>query len=171
LNKKLTSAIGLLLAFAFILGGCQSAVTPNAPTEPTEDAPIVAAPISEGKNEYVFLNPLGEIEPRYDVPLAERSAVTDILYAQGTRTLRLGVSWYTKPLDGEPAIALGQMLKEKWEADSASATNSQIPAGLTVRLVQTPTINAGLHPWNNKTDATYDGWADNADAMIVGVGD
>lgn len=122
---------------------------------------------------YTFLNPLGKIEARRDVPLADRSRVTDILYGTGTRTLRLGVSWYTKPLDGEPAIALGQMLKEKWEAESRDPNNTQIPEGLTVRLLlgSNNGLDSGLHPWNNKKDSTYDNWMRNADCMIIGVGD
>lgn len=129
---------------------------------------------------YYFLNPLGTVEPQYETPLADRSRVTDILYAEGRRTLRLGVAWYIKPLDGEPAIALAQMLKEKWEAESADP-NHPIPSGLTVQIImasgfgaipapvnQIPIVG---HPWNSKTDLVYDTWAARTDAIICGVGD
>ncbi|MDR0905219.1 MAG: hypothetical protein LBN00_03435 [Oscillospiraceae bacterium] len=154
MKKSLARVMGFLLAFVALLSigsGCAKKV-----------APLTT---------YEFLNPIGTVEPRRDVPLAERSKVTDILYGTGARTLRLGVSWYYKPLDGEPAVALGQMLKEKWEKESKDPNNTQIPEGLTVRLTVGGVISNGLHPWNNKTDGTYDNWALNADAMIVGVGD
>jgi hypothetical protein len=129
---------------------------------------------------YYFLNPLGTIEPHYETPLADRSRVTDILYGEGNRTLRLGVAWYIKPLDGEPAIALAQMLKEKWESESADP-NHPIPPGLTVQLIMgsgfgsipasTNQIPIVGHPWNSKTDLVYDTWAARTDAIICGVGD
>lgn len=129
---------------------------------------------------YYFLNPLGTVEPLKETPLADRSRVTDILYAEGRRTLRLGVAWYIKPLDGEPAIALAQMLKEKWESESEDP-NHPMPPGLTVQLImgsgfgsvpaspyQIPIVG---HPWNSKAELVYDAWAERTDAIICGVGD
>ena len=152
--KKLSKVLVMLLALVMLVG-------------------MVPFSALAAESTYYFLNPLGRVEPRLDTPLAERSGVTDILYATGTRTLRLGVTWYTKPLDGEPPIALGQMLKAKWEAQSADPAYTQIPAGLTVQLLvgAADGIPSGLYPWNNKADAVYDTWAANADALIVGVGD
>lgn len=150
-KKILTKALGLLLTVVMLAG-----ILPFAA-------------LADGETTYTFLNPLGTIEPRRDIPLADRSKVTNILYNTGTRTLRLGISWYYKPLDGEPAVALGQMLKEKWEAESRDVNNTRIPAGLTVNVVTN--LTSGLHPWNNKTDATYDNWMNNSDCVIVGVGD
>jgi hypothetical protein len=136
--------------------------------------------LAQQEKTYYFLNPLGTVEPRPETPLADRSRVTEILYAEGPRTLRLGAAWYIKPLDGEPAIALVQMLKEKWEAES-SDPNHPIPPGLTVELImgsgmgeipgrrdQIPIVG---HPWNNKVDLVYDAWAERTDALIAGVGD
>lgn len=141
---------------------------------------IPASAVMQEEKTYYFLNPLGTVEPRQETPLADRKRVTDILYAEGERTLRLGVAWYIKPLDGEPAIALAQMLKEKWEAESADP-NHPIPPGLTVKLImgsgmgeipgnpdQIPIVG---HPWNNKVDLVYDTWAERTDAIICGVGD
>ena len=177
MKRILTRLPALLLVAIILLSGAQCA----DPSIPKPDS--VAEKVEKT---YTFLNPLGTIEPRRETPLADRSRVTNILYGTGTRTLRLGVTWYTKPLDGEPAIALGQMLKEKWEKESADPANTKIPAGLTVDLrlgqgdnyfsfpASPPSPNsiyAGLHPWNNKTDATYDSWERNADCIIVGVGD
>jgi hypothetical protein len=157
--------MGLLLALIMLFSlaaGC---------AEKVEQADTTAEPIAKTLTTYQFLNPIGTVEPRRDVPLAERSGVTDILYGEGARTLRLGVSWYYKPLDGEPAVALGQMLKEKWEKESGDPGNTQIPEGLTVQLTVGGILANGLHPWNNKSDNTYDNWAANSDAMIIGVGD
>lgn len=129
---------------------------------------------------YYFLNPLGVVEPQQETPLSDRSRVTDILYAEGPRTLRLGAAWYIKPLDGEPAIALAQMLKAKWESES-EAPNNKIPKGLTVQIIMgsgtgaipasTTQIPIAAHPWNSKTELVYDAWEARTDAIIVGVGD
>ena len=158
----LTKVLGILLALIMLAG-----------TIP------VSALASEEKT-YYFLNPLGTVEPRAETPLADRSRVTDILYAEGERTLCLGAAWYIKPLDGEPAIALAQMLKEKWEAESADP-NHPIPPGLTVQIImasgmgEIPSSPDRIpivgHPWNNKVDLVYDAWAERTDALIAGVGD
>jgi len=87
---------------------------------------------------YYFLNPLGTITPRQDIPLACRSSVTDILEAEGSRELRLGVSWFRKSLDGDVALALAEMLRDYWHSASANPARTDIPAGLTVRLVYPP---------------------------------
>jgi hypothetical protein len=161
LKKTLTKALGLLLTLIMLVS-------------------IVPVSALAAEKTYIFLNPLGTVEPRQETPLADRSRVTDILYAEGPRTLRLGVAWYIKPLDGEPAIALAQMLKEKWEAESAAPSN-KIPTGLTVQIVMATgmgTIPANTnqipivgHPWNSKTELVYDAWAARTDAIICGVGD
>jgi hypothetical protein len=161
LKKKLTKVLGLLLTLVMLVG-------------------IVPVSALAAEKTYYFLNPLGTVEPRQETPLADRGRVTNILYGEGPRTLRLGVAWYIKPLDGEPAIALAQMLKAKWEAESAAPNNS-IPSGLTVQIVmasgmgaipanpsQIPIVG---HPWNSKTDLVYDTWAARTDAIICGVGD
>ena len=108
MGKKLKTLFGVLLSFALLVGP----IPINAFAQETE---------------YKFLNPLGTVEPRRDTPLADRQKIIDILEGTGTRTLRLGVAWYYKPLDAEPPYALAEMLKEKWESD--------YPPGLTVRLV------------------------------------
>lgn len=161
-KAKLLQVLGLLLMLVLMVGT------------------VPASAVEQAEKTYYFLNPLGTVEPRQETPLADRKRVTDILYAEGERTLRLGVAWYIKPLDGEPAIALAQMLKEKWEAESADPNHPQ-PPGLTVKLImgsgkgeipanpdQIPIVG---HPWNNKVDLVYDTWAERCDALIAGVGD
>lgn len=135
---------------------------------------------------FEVLNPLGTIVPRRDIPLASRQGVVDILEGTGERTLRLGVTWYMKPLDGEPAVALGEMLRDYWEALSADPYYTNIPEGLTVQIVRPLTaISDGFsslptssdyispvgHAWNNRADMIYDHFAENLHAIIMGVGD
>lgn len=161
-NKILTKVFGLLMMLTLLAGI------------------IPFSALAKETKTYYFLNPLGTVEPQHETPLADRGRVTDILYGEGDRTLRLGVAWYIKPLDGEPAIALGQMLKEKWEAESADP-NHPIPSGLTVQIIMAsgfgavPPANNQIpivgHPWNSKTDLVYDTWAARTDAIICGVGD
>lgn len=126
---------------------------------------------------YEFLNPLGTVEPRQDTQLADRQKVTDILNGTGERTLRLGVAWYYKPLDAEPPYAIAEMLKEKWEEEHPGLTVELVipdpeAAGIGSELPADPQyIPAVGHAWNIRADVVYDAWAENVDAMILGVGD
>ena len=163
IRKKLMSVLGLLLTLVILLG-------------------LVSVPITvlAQENEYVFLNPMGVVEPRADTPLADRQGVIDILNGEGTRTLRLGITWYYKPLDGEQAVVLGRLLKAKWEAEYGP--------GLTVQLItpdpnqsasyysMLPGENSGYipymgHAWNIKAECVYDFFKRKCDAMIIGTGD
>ena len=161
-RKKLISVVGILLALVMLAGL----------------VPVIS--LAEYK-EYQFLNPLGTIEPRQETRITDRQGIVDILEAEGERTLRLGTTWYYKPLDADPAVALGQMLKEKWEAE--------YPPGLTVQIVTPdPSSAAGAnmstlpaadgpyipyigHAWNIRAEQVYDMIADKVDAVIMGTGD
>jgi len=163
LNKKtLTKLLGVVLVLVMTVGIVSGIALANQETT------------------YRFLNPLGRVEPREDTALAERSRVTNILEATGPRTLRLGASWYVKPFDGEPPLAMAQLLKERWEAESANP-DGKYPAGLTVDIIygvprgdiplSGDQISIAYHPWNVKLDSVYDTWNERVDAIVLGVGD
>lgn len=168
IRKKLITVLGILLPLVMLVG-------------------LVPVTVLAEEKTYTFLNPLGVIEPRAETVIADRQSVRDILCAEGTRTLRLGVTWYYKPLDGEQAVILVNQLKLKWERESNGADNIY-PPGLTVMIVRPdpnmsasdmsrlPTEASGFipfigHPWNMKAECVYDMMARKCDAIILGTGD
>ena len=159
-KTKLVSAVGVLLALMMLVG-----LVPAFGTDANAEY-----------TEYQFLNPLGTIEPRLDTPLADRQSVIDILEGTGPRQLRLGTAWYMKPLDAEPTIAMGRLLKELWEGMYAPGLEVVIVrAGPGAGMSSIPDSRNNIpnvgHPWNSRPDAWYDSIADRVDAVILGVGD
>ena len=171
-RKKLTSVLGILLPLIILVG-------------------LVPVTVLAQDNEYVFLNPMGVVQPRTETPLADRNRVTDILNAEGPRTLRIGVTWYYKPLDGEQPYATARLLKARWEAESNvpdADGKTKYPPGLTVQFItpdpaqsatyysMLPAPGSGYipymgHAWNLKDDAVYNAMEEACDAIMIGTGD
>ena len=133
-KKKLSSVLGILLVLVMIAGFL-----------PLENALAL--------ERFEFLNPLGIVEPRRDIPLACRDNLIDLVNGvPGTvgrfgvvpepdvngivpREVRIGVSQYVKPLDGEPAHGVAILLANYLEAASANPARTDVAPGLTVRIV------------------------------------
>ena len=108
----------------------------------------IAIPFASAADyEITFLNPLGEVEPMVNQPLAER--IDDL---EGKKILPL----YDQGNGGLQAVnAIIELLAAEYKTVSAAA----VGLGAT---------NA-LSTFGPKTDGVYDAWAASADAAIIGV--
>ena len=100
-----------------------------------------------------YLNPLADIEPQYNQPLAERPSTLE--------GKTIAIASYSKTANQEACWALGRMLEAEYGI--LSATN---PTGVRI-IYDSPSLGG---PWNQKTDANYNTWS-NADAVIFGIAD
>jgi len=99
----------------------------NEPIAPTTVPGFGALPDgAELRRGFVQLGPNAEVTEVY------------IVYVPASRELRLGIAAYRKSLDGDMAMALGEMLRGYWEEASRNPARTDIPEGLRVRLVYNP---------------------------------
>jgi hypothetical protein len=113
-------------------------------------------------NTYIsFLNPLADVEPQYNMPLAPR---LDTFEGK-----TIAVASYSKAGNVEAGTSLGRMLEAEY-----GVLSEENPAG--VRVLYGGQVYDGAtypnlgSPWNPKSDVNYNLWAQ-ADAVIFGVAD
>ena len=162
---------------------------------------VPVAAFAQPLQTFEFHHPMSVVEPRFNVPLASRDGIREILFASGERQLRIGMGSYHKGNNFEAAFALALEFEEYWETRSNNPADTDVPEGLNVELIflapnsgpaggvgqaGTPGINfiyrgvVGSDPnhipnvgpaWNNRPDVLYDAWADRLDGIIMGVAD
>ena len=126
--------------------------------------------ISAQASEYTLtiLNPLGQIAPKNNIPLADRQPLLDKLEARGAQgPVRILVLPYAKNADELPLLSLAILMEEVWERDYPG-TNVQIvqtnaPGGPLQYGVMPPAwdwVSRGAvphlsSPWGPKTGHSY----------------
>ncbi|MDR0469972.1 MAG: hypothetical protein LBH09_08370 [Peptococcaceae bacterium] len=100
-----------------------------------------------------FLNPLADVEPQRNQPLAERLETFE--------GKTIAIASYSKAANQEACWALGRMLEAEY-----GILSEENPYGVRV-IYDQPALGG---PWNQKSEANYNTWA-SADAVIFGVAD
>ena len=108
-RKRFSALLGCLLALTMLLG--------------------LAAPFAGASDPVVitFLNPMGELEPMDDMPVASRAPLRAKLAAG--EQVDILVLYYAKNGNGEINLALAQLVKETWlqqYADAYAASGNTI---------------------------------------------
>jgi len=121
----------------------------------------IAAPLASASESITFLNPIGEIEPVNNQPLAARSW-TDF---EGKD---IALAFYQKDANREMLVALGDLLK----AEYSTATTAEVPLGAAMNATAVWPARAGdLYNFVGPLSAdVYDALAE-YDAVILGVAD
>ncbi|MDR0489721.1 MAG: hypothetical protein LBH28_00545 [Oscillospiraceae bacterium] len=162
-RKRLSAVFGCVLALAVLLG--------------------VTVPLARAEDVTVeFLNPLADVEPINNQPLAPRTGWTfDGAGNPDFNGKVVGLSWYTKNINSHILAAIAMKLKEEYpdviilspgnvgsiftsnQLTAANLSGTAIPNSnpllLNRRLRNSTTALAALSsPWNAKTDANYNQW-------------
>ena len=178
--KKYKNLLNFLLALALLVGLATPLVGQNAQA-----------------SEYTLtvLNPMGQIAPKNNIPLADRQPLIDKLEAGGAEGhVRILLLPYAKNTDELTLWALGYVLKDYWEDKYPGTTvdivNSNAPGGPVTYGVMPPawdwmaqgTVPHLSSPWGPKSGHSYiDGmplseepfdryqfWANNFDFVLTG---
>jgi hypothetical protein len=114
------------------------------------------------------LNPMGQIAPKNNIPLADRQPLVDKLEAKGAKgPVRILVLPYAKNADELPLLSLAILLEEVWEAEypgiDVQIVQSNAPGGPTQYGVMPPAwdwrgqgkVPHLSSPWGPKTGHSY----------------
>jgi len=159
-RKKISALLGIALTIAVLAG----AMVPIANASPSM--------------EIEFVNPLADVEPINNLPLAERTGWT--FDAEGNPDFNgkvVGLAWYTKNVNSHALAAIAMKLKNEYPDviiaasgnvgsiftnTALTATTNPFPANTALvgkRLRNNSGTFANLaNPWNAKTDANYNLW-------------
>ena len=178
--KKYKNLLGCVLALALIAG---------------LGLPLMQITAQASDYELTVLNPMGQIAPKNNIPLADRQPLLDKLEARGAQGhVRILLLAYAKNGDELWLWALGIALKERWEAEYPGTTidliQTDFPGGPLTYGVMPPawdwigqgTVPHLSSPWGAKTGHSYcDGmplkeepfdryqyWANNFDFVLQG---
>ena len=157
--------------------------------------PLASIPAQAADYTLTVLNPMGQIAPKNNIPLADRQPLLDKLEACGAQgSIRVLLLPYAKNGDELWLWALGIALKERWEAQYPGTTldlvQTDFPGGPLTYAVMPPawdwmgqgTVPHLTSPWGAKTGHSYiDGmplkeepfdryqfWANNFDFVLTG---
>ena len=178
--KKYKNLLNFVLALALLVG-CV--------------IPLVRTSAQAGEYTLTVLNPMGQIAPKNNMPLADRQPLIDKLEAGGAQgPVRILLLSYDKNEDQMPLWALGIMMQERWEAEYPGTTVEVVPTdppgGPITFGVMPPAWDwntAGTvpwlgSPWGPKTGHShidgmplseepferYQYWANNFDFILTG---